>query len=216
MRSIRISILAAVCFMLVLAACGQAKNEGNGKQSMPMQWAEPPAMSIDENETYTAKLYTTKGTVTMELFAQDAPQTVNNFVFLAKQGFYEGVSFHRIIQDFMIQTGDPLGDGTGGPGYRFEDELPSPHTYEPGIVAMANGGPDTNGSQFFICTGPSSYSLNEHPNYTIFGKVTEGMDVVESIASVPVQMNPKADPNREPPSMPTEEVTIQKVEIVEG
>ncbi|MDT9725583.1 peptidylprolyl isomerase [Xylanibacillus composti] len=208
--------LAVVSILTVLAACGQNQDGDGGKQAIAMQWPEPPEMTIDPERNYTAKLHTSKGIITLELFAKDAPITVNNFVFLAEQGFYDGVTFHRIIQHFMIQTGDPIGDGTGGPGYRFEDELPSPHVYEPGIVAMANGGPNTNGSQFFICSGPSSYSLNERPNYTIFGKVTEGMDVVEDIASAPVKMNPKANPNVEPPSMPTEDIYIQKVDIIAG
>lgn len=210
------SFLLAACLLAVLVACGQGQGAEGGKQAMPMQWTEPPELTIDPARSYTAQLHTSKGMISLELFAQDAPVTVNNFVFLAKQGFYDGVTFHRIIQDFMIQTGDPNGDGTGGPGYRFEDELPSPHVYEPGIVAMANGGANTNGSQFFICTGPSSYSLNDHPYYTIFGKVNEGMEVVQEIASAPVEMNPKANPNKEPPSMPTEQITIQKVVIIEG
>jgi cyclophilin family peptidyl-prolyl cis-trans isomerase len=115
--------------------------------------------------------------------------TVNNFIFLSKQGFYNGVIFHRIIKTFMIQTGDPTGTGMGDPGYKFADELPPKHKYDVGIVAMANSGPNTNGSQFFICTGTDAKSLDNYPNYTQFGQVSEGMDVVQKIASVPVVSN---------------------------
>src|SRR5262245_38847802 len=108
---------------------------------MAQQWSQPPAMSIDPARRYSATLKTTKGDLTVELFASDAPQTVNNFVFLAREGFYDGVKFHRIIKDFMVQTGDPQGTGAGGPGYRFADE-PVTRDYEPGIVAMANAGPN--------------------------------------------------------------------------
>lgn len=151
-----------------------------------MSWDNPPAMQIDTNKSYEAEITTTKGTIKLELFAKDAPITVNNFVFLAEQGFYNDVIFHRVLETFVIQTGDPEGTGQGGPGYRFEDES-TDYEYEPGIVAMANAGPDTNGSQFFICTGEDSKSLNMQPYYTIFGKVIDGMDVVQEIAATPVQ-----------------------------
>jgi cyclophilin family peptidyl-prolyl cis-trans isomerase len=149
-------------------------------------WSKPPAMSIDTKKTYDAVINTSLGSFTIELFAKDAPITVNNFVFLANQHYYDNILFHRVIKDFMIQTGDPKGDGTGGPGYSFQDELSRKYQYGPGIVAMANSGPNTNGSQFFICTGEQSKILNQQPNYTIFGKVISGMDVVEKIASVPI------------------------------
>ncbi len=167
-------------------------------------------MQIDRDKKYEATVETTKGTFKIELFAKDAPKTVNNFVFLAREGFYDGVTFHRIMQDFMIQTGDPRGDGTGGPGYTFEDELPPIRSYEPGIVAMANAGPNTNGSQFFICTGPSCQLLDQTPNYTQFGEVTEGMDVVQAIAAVPVTADDRGELSR-----PTEEVRIVRVTIQE-
>ncbi|WP_055108111.1 peptidylprolyl isomerase [Paenibacillus ihumii] len=179
-------------------------------QKETMSWDNPPAMEIDTNKSYTAELTTTKGNFTIELFAKDAPKTVNNFVFLSRQGFYNDVIFHRIIESFMIQTGDPEGTGAGGPGYRFEDEQ-TDHKYEPGIVAMANAGPDTNGSQFFICTGEDSVGLNKRPNFTIFGKVTEGMDVVADIAATPVQANPFTGE----PSSPTETVQIKEIKITE-
>ncbi|UOF90547.1 peptidylprolyl isomerase [Fodinisporobacter ferrooxydans] len=153
-------------------------------------WSKPPAMTIDVNKTYDAVIQTNLGSFTIELLPKEAPVTVNNFVFLANQHFYDNIKFHRIIKSFMIQTGDPKGDGTGGPGYTFKDELPPKERYQPGIVAMANAGPNTNGSQFFICTGPDSEGLNQTPNYTIFGKVIQGMDVVQKIASVPVGPSP--------------------------
>jgi cyclophilin family peptidyl-prolyl cis-trans isomerase len=154
------------------------------------QYEKAPDMQIDTDKSYRAVVETNKGSFTIELFAQEAPMTVNNFIFLANDGYYDGVSFHRILKDFVIQGGDPRGDGRGGPGYTFEDEpMTAGRKYEPGIVAMANAGPDTNGSQFFICTGEESSILNEYPNYTIFGKVIEGMDTVLQIASTPVQNN---------------------------
>lgn len=175
-----------------------------------MSWDSPPDMEIDTNKSYTAEFSTTKGNFTIELFAKDAPKTVNNFVFLSRQGFYNDVTFHRIIETFMIQTGDPEGTGAGGPGYRFEDEKTN-YEYEPGIVAMANAGPDTNGSQFFICTGEDSLSLNLRPNYTIFGKVVDGMDVVQNIAATPVE---PGGPLGEL-SSPTETVQIKEIKITE-
>lgn len=166
-------------------------------------WTQPPAMSIDTSKTYKAVFKTSKGSFTVELFAKDAPKAVNNFVFLSKEHFYDGVTFHRIIESFMIQTGDPKGNGTGGPGYKFAHE-PTQYKYDKGIVAMANSGPDTNGSQFFIVTGNASH-LNAKPNYTVFGKVIEGMDnTVMSIAKTPV--------NGE---TPTEKVTIDSIQITE-
>ncbi|MNI56052.1 putative peptidyl-prolyl cis-trans isomerase [compost metagenome] len=166
-------------------------------------------MEIDTNKSYSAELTTTKGTFTIELFAKEAPKTVNNFVFLSRQGYYDNVIFHRIIESFMIQTGDPTGTGMGNPGYKFEDEKTN-YTYEPGIVAMANAGPDTNGSQFFICTGEDSVGLNSQPNYTIFGKVTDGMDVVKQIAATPVDVGPGGET-----SSPTETIQIKEIKIVE-
>ena len=154
-----------------------------------MKWSTPPAMTIDKTKTYYATLDTTLGAFKIQLFASETPITVNNFIFLSKQGYYNGVIFHRIIKSFMIQTGDPTGTGSGSPGYRFNDELPVKHQYEPGIVAMANSGANTNGSQFFVCTGEDSRNLNSMPNYTQFGIVVEGMDVVQKIASVPVVSN---------------------------
>lgn len=186
------------------------KDSGTNASQGAKSWTSPPAMQIDTKKTYEAEVKTSKGTFTIQLFAKDAPKTVNNFVFLSKEGFYDGVIFHRIIKEFMIQTGDPTGTGAGSPGYAFEDEKTS-YKYEPGIVAMANAGPNTNGSQFFICTGEESKDLNQIPNYTIFGKITGGMDVVKKIAATPVEANPDTDEL----SKPTEKVTIDGITIKE-
>ncbi|MFC5450868.1 peptidylprolyl isomerase [Paenibacillus aestuarii] len=175
------------------------------------RYTSAPVMSIDTNHSYQATIETTKGSFRIELYAKDAPKTVNNFLFLAKEGFYDDVIFHRVLKDFVIQTGDPSGTGRGGPGYRFEDELNNGHKYEPGIVAMANAGPNTNGSQFFICTGAESDYLNQMPNYTIFGKVVEGMDVVTALASTPVEYNA----NNTEQSKPVDTISIKKVTISE-
>ena len=145
---------------------------------MPKQFSSPPAMAIDPEKSYTAVIETSAGTLTAELFASDAPNTVNNFVFLAREGFYEGVIFHRVIPGFMIQGGDPTGRGTGGPGYKFADE-PVKRSYTRGTLAMANSGPNTNGSQFFVMH--ADYRLP--PSYTIFGKLSAGESVVDSIAT---------------------------------
>lgn len=142
------------------------------------QYPNPPEMQIDPGKAYTATIETSAGTMTAELFAAEAPRTVNNFVFLAGEGFYENVIFHRTISGFMIQGGDPTGTGSGGPGYRFDDESVS-RQYSRGTLAMANAGPNTNGSQFFVMH--ADYQLP--PNYTIFGKLTTGEDVVDAIAT---------------------------------
>ncbi|RCK80819.1 MAG: Peptidyl-prolyl cis-trans isomerase [Candidatus Ozemobacter sibiricus] len=173
-------------------------------------WASPPPMNIDSSKTYVATLHTSHGEIEIELFVKEAPRTVNNFVFLAREGFYDGTIFHRIIKDFMIQGGDPEGTGMGGPGYRFDDELPARHSYEPGIVAMANAGPNTQGSQFFICNGPGAKRLDSRPNYTQFGKVIKGMDVVQAISDVEVGPSPSGEISR-----PKNPPVIQKVTITE-
>jgi cyclophilin family peptidyl-prolyl cis-trans isomerase len=194
------------------SACSKTVQASPSDNTSPAvkSWKSPPAMSIDVNKTYCAVVQTNKGSFTLELFAKDAPKTVNNFVFLAKNNFYNGVIFHRVLEKFMIQGGDPTGTGSGGPGYQFEDELNGPHKYVPGIVAMANAGPNTNGSQFFICTGEESKGLDNQPNYSIFGKVAAGMDNVLKIAAVPVQ--PGSDGAN---SSPIDKVTIESVQIVE-
>ena len=140
----------------------------------------PPEMIIDPEKSYTATIETEKGDIEVELFAAKAPKTVNNFVFLAHEGFYDDTTFHRVIEDFMAQAGDPTGTGRGGPGYRFEDEFDSSLKHdEPGILSMANAGPNTNGSQFFITFKATPWLDGRH---TVFGKVTDGMDVLESIS----------------------------------
>lgn len=146
---------------------------------MNKQYSAPPAMQIDPAKKYEATLETTRGTIVCELFAAEAPKTVNNFVFLAKDGFYDGTVFHRVIQNFMIQGGDPTGTGRGGPGYRFEDETKgNPHKHTVGTLSMANAGPNTNGSQFFITHVVTDWLDGKH---TVFGKVKQGQDVVNAV-----------------------------------
>ncbi|MBP8251220.1 MAG: peptidylprolyl isomerase [Herpetosiphon sp.] len=136
-------------------------------------------MSIDPNKQYAATIETSKGTIVIDLAANYAPKTVNNFVFLANNGFYDGLKFHRVISNFMIQGGDPTGTGAGGPGYKFEDEVRNnPLKHETGVLSMANAGPNTNGSQFFITHSPQPHLNGKH---TVFGKVREGQDVVNAI-----------------------------------
>jgi cyclophilin family peptidyl-prolyl cis-trans isomerase len=158
------------------------------------QYSSPPDLVVDLDGAYTATLHTTLGDITVEFLPGDAPLAVNNFLFLAGQGFYDGVVFHRVIPGFMIQGGDPTGRGTGGPGYKFRDELEGPGKYTRGTMAMANAGPNTNGSQFFIMH--RDYGLPH--NYTIFGRVTAGMEVVDAIAALPTGAQDR--PNQ-PPSI---------------
>jgi cyclophilin family peptidyl-prolyl cis-trans isomerase len=176
-----------------------------------LSWPSPPAMQIDTAKTYVATVETSLGSFKIQFFTRDSPVTVNNFIFLARQGYYNGVIFHRIMKNFMIQSGDPTGTGSGTPGYRFKDELPVKYKYDVGIVAMANGGPNTNGSQFFICTGPDSVNLNSMPNYTQFGKVTEGMDVVQKIAAVKVVANSRGEMSK-----PVDPPVIKSITISES
>jgi peptidylprolyl isomerase len=176
----------------------------------PKQWSSPPQMAIDPNKQYTATIDTNLGQMKAELFAKKAPNTVNNFVFLAREGFYSGVPFHRIISGFMVQTGDPTGTGRGGPGYRFADELPSDLNYDKGTLAMANAGPNTQGSQFFICHDDLSAKGKLPKNYTIFGKLTSGLDVLDKIATSPVRAGPTGEP-----SQPTVELKINSVTVEE-
>jgi cyclophilin family peptidyl-prolyl cis-trans isomerase len=162
-------------------------------------------MTIDVNNRYQATLETTEGTIIIDLFAKETPRTVNNFVFLARDGFYDGVRFHRILKGFMVQSGDPLGNGTGGPGYAFPDE-PVTRDYTPGIVAMANAGPNTNGSQFFIMHGTADLPKA----YTIFGQVTQGQEVVDRIASTSVGPGLRGELSR-----PLKDILVLKVTIQE-
>lgn len=148
---------------------------------MPKQYRSYPEMGIDPNKQYTGTIKTNKGDIEVEFYAKEAPLTVNNFVFLARDGFYDGVTFHRIIPGFVAQGGDPTGTGTGGPGYRFDDEVSPrniPHRHERGVLSMANAGPGTNGSQFFIVYDPQPHLDGKH---TVFGRVTDGMDIALSL-----------------------------------
>jgi len=146
---------------------------------MSKQWDSPPTMQIKEDAVYRATIETTRGTIELELYPEHAPRTVNNFAFLIGEGFYDGISFHRVIGDFMVQGGDPTGSGSGGPGYRFDDELiNNPLVHEKGVISMANAGPNTNGSQFFITHLATPHLDGRH---TVFGKVVSGQEVVDSI-----------------------------------
>ncbi len=145
------------------------------------QYNAPPPLTIDPDASYTATFKTAKGEIVVELFAKQVPNTVNNFVFLAREGFYDGTTFHRVIADFMAQGGDPQGTGSGGPGYQFADEFDASLRHDkPGILSMANAGPNTNGSQFFITHVPTPHLDGKH---SVFGQVAEGMDVVLSLAN---------------------------------
>ena len=174
----------------------------DGSSPKRQRFDSPPPMIIDPQRRYTATIETSKGTIVAELDAVSAPVTVNNFVFLARWHYFDGIVFHRIIPGFVIQGGDPEGNGRGGPGYRFGDELPKPGRYQVGSLAMANSGPDTNGSQFFIVSGPDGVRLP--PQYSLFGSVVRGGDVVEAIDAV-----------GSPSGAPTEQVVIESVSIAE-
>ena len=154
----------------------------DGSAPKQQKFAHAPEMGIDPSKRYSAAMETTLGTLIVALDAIAAPTTVNNFVFLAAQHYYDGVIFHRIISGFMCQGGDPDGSGRGGPGYKFADELPKPGKYQIGSVAMANAGPNTNGSQFFIVSGPSGCGLP--PSYSLFGQVVKGLEIVEAMQNV--------------------------------
>jgi len=169
---------------------------------MPKQWKSPPPMTIDRQKTYTATLKTDLGDIVVLLHADMVPNVVNNFVFLAREGFYDGVTFHRVIADFMAQSGDPTGTGTGGPGYRFADEFHRDlHHDGPGVLSMANAGPNTNGSQFFITHVPTPWLDGKH---AVFGKVTSGMDILLSI------------PSRDPGKAREPGTRIRTIEITES
>jgi cyclophilin family peptidyl-prolyl cis-trans isomerase len=204
---------------LIFSFCGGNSEEANnpeieieettttiGEQVADKTYSQPHAMNLDKSKTYQAIVKTNLGDMTIEFFTDDAPMTVNNFVTLAKDGYYDGVIFHRVISGFMIQGGDPSGTGHGDygkyPGYEFEDELDNPRPYEKGILAMANRGPNTNGSQFFIMH--VDYPLPY--NYTIFGNVIDGLDVIDKIAAVQTDSADK----------PLEDVVISTVEILEN
>ena len=203
-------------FVLTLAFCGGNSEAENNievnettevtEMTYDKTYTSPPSMTINVESSYTAEIETSSGSITIDLFTDVAPNTVNNFVTLSSDGYYNDVIFHRVIKGFMIQGGDPSGTGHGDmgkyPGYDFEDELENPMNYERGIVAMANRGPNTNGSQFFIMH--ADYPLPYQ--YTIFGKVTEGLETVDAIANVQTGENDK----------PVDEIVILSVKITEN
>ncbi len=176
----------------------------DGSADRRTEFGESPPMCIDPARTYTAQLDTSLGSMTIALDPIKAPKTVNNFVVLARYHYYDGIIFHRIIEGFMCQGGDPTGTGRGGPGYRFEDELPQPGEYQIGSVAMANAGPNTNGSQFFVVSGPSGVGLP--PQYSLFGQVTEGLSVLDAMQRVDTDRGDK----------PLTDVVINSVTIAES
>ena len=195
----------AVLAVLGIVAAAPHLAVAVARQGEKMEWKQPPDMQIDASKKYTATIETSKGNIVLELFAKEAPKTVNSFVFLARKGFYDGTQFHRVIPGFMIQGGDRNGNppGTGGPGYQFENEnRDTQRTYKAGAVGMANSGPNTNGSQFFIMD--ADYNLPPR-NYTIFGQLKEGQDVVNQIARV----------ERDARDKPREAVIMKSVKIAE-
>jgi len=175
----------------------------DGSAPQTRRFSAPPPMCIDLSKRYSAVMETTKGTITFALDAISAPRTVNNFVVLARYHYFDDVAFHRIIPGFVVQGGDPTGSGSGGPGYRFEDELPPAGRYEIGSLAMANAGPDTNGSQFFIISGPSGTQLP--PAYSLFGKAVNGLDVIATLEAAGSRSG-----------KPSEKVAITSIEILEA
>lgn len=236
-RSIRtICVLLAALAVTVLAGCG-SDNGSNGVTVAPptiavdadiasgcwtasmrasstggnvssQQWKQAPDMVIDPAKTYAANIVTNKGDFTITFFPGDAPIAVNNFVCLARAGYYDNTPFHRIVDGFVIQGGDPTGTGAGGPGYQFADEKIT-RDYTKGTIAMANAGPNTNGSQFFVCTADLRGKLGK--NYTIFGEVTSGMDVIDAIAKTPTKVSRSGEK-----STPTEPVTLVSATITES
>ena len=193
--------------MLLLASCGGQSPEPPPEPSPapppepspapspkpePKTYSEPPSMVIDTTKKYTAVIETEKGNLVLELFAGDVPRTVNNFVFLSREGYYDGSTFHRVIPGFMAQGGDPTGTGRGNPGYRFDDEF-TDHTHVAGALSMANAGPNTNGSQFFITFAPQHGLDGKH---TVFGQLVEGVDVLERLTPRDPNQNPQFEGER--------------------
>jgi cyclophilin family peptidyl-prolyl cis-trans isomerase len=180
-----------------------APPEPDGSSPKQQRFDGPPPMVIDPAKRYTAEMVTSKGAMTIALDAAGAPRTVNNFVFLARYHYFDGIHFHRVIPGFVLQGGDPEGTGRGGPGYRFEDELPKPGRYEVGSLAMANAGPNTNGSQFFVISGADGVRLP--PQYSLFGMVVKGLDTVAAIDAIGSRSG-----------TPSERVTIESVTVTES
>jgi cyclophilin family peptidyl-prolyl cis-trans isomerase len=190
-----------ICIVLLFATLSFAQTT---QPAARKTYTEPPTMQIDANKHYTATIDTSAGKITVELFPKEAPKTVNSFVVLSRDGFFNGIIFHRVIPGFMIQGGDPTGTGMGGPGYKFENEnRDTTRTYSAGTLGMANSGPDTNGSQFFIMDADTP--LPPH-DYTIFGQVKDGQDTVHKIATTPRDANDR----------PNEPVTINSITIKEN
>lgn len=193
LKLVLVILLLTLAVVAVVVVSYLGKQKAEQPTAVPVtsgyaQYDAPPPMTIDVNKTYTATVTLEKGgEFVIELYPDKAPQTVNNFVFLAREGFYDGVTFHRVLQDFMAQTGDPTGTGGGGPGYEFANEDSDLVFDKEGVVAMANAGRDTNGSQFFVTFGPTEW-LNG--DYSIFGQVISGMDVVKSLTLRDPQQNP--------------------------
>ncbi len=204
-RSLRLIIPVALAILVTVSACDGSEEEGGAMK----QWSKAPEMMIDVNKVYKFTIETTLGTMTGELHAMDAPVTVNSFVFLAREGYFDGVIVHRVLKGFVLQTGDPTGTGSGGPGYRFHDEEVVGE-YLKGTLAMANSGPNTNGSQFFVVLDDLRGRLPK--DYTIFGQVDDtGFGVIDAIAEVEV-MVPAGGSEK---SRPVEEIIVQKVTIEE-
>src|SRR4030042_1815779 len=216
----KLFLLVFIAAAMILSACSQKPAgttmpediskpaSSSAKGGSTMQWSSPPPMTIDQDKQYVAIIKTNFGDIEVQLFPKDAPLAVNNFVFLARQGFSGAVKFHRVAKDFVIQGGDPTATGMEGPGYKFADEKVT-KDYVAGILAMANAGPNTNGSQFFITLANLSGKLPK--KYTIFGQVTSGLDVVKKIGDVPV----KAKAPGGEVSSPTVDVHIDSITIEE-
>jgi peptidylprolyl isomerase len=205
------SVVPVVDPPATVACGGEAPADAGGKTP---QFVGPPPMTIDPRATYTATIATSCGSFEVRLRPDIAPEAVNNFVFLAEKGFYDGLTFHRIVDGFVIQGGDPLGDGTGGPGYTFDIETSPEQTFDAsGLLAYANSGPGSNGSQFFVTLAPTPEldPGGTAGEFSIFGEVTDGLDVVEAIGAAPVAQNPTSGE----PSLPTEAVYIDSVTIDE-
>jgi cyclophilin family peptidyl-prolyl cis-trans isomerase len=203
-----ISLPSTVPGVTIPAGTATPCPKADGSSPRTTGFSAAPTMCIDASKTYTAKVVTNKGEFTITLDAKKAPNTVNNFVVLSRYHFYDGIVCHRILQDFMAQCGDPTGTGGGGPGYTFKDELPAAPGYQPATVAMANSGPDTNGSQFFVVTGSHGASLPA--SYSIFGQVTAGFDT--TVKAIEAAAGPNAGDG-----VPTKEtIILQSITITES
>jgi len=186
----KISVLSriiGIIFILTILLSASCAGKAPAPAPKPKTYSSPPPMTIDVNKQYTATVETEKGKMVVELFAKDVPVTVNNFVFLAREGFYDGTTFHRVKPGFMAQGGDPTGTGRGNPGYKFDDEF-TEHKHVAGTLSMANAGPNTNGSQFFITYTPQHGLDGKH---TVFGRLIEGMDVLEKLTPRDPSQNPQ-------------------------